>query len=731
MKHLLIVAFLVASTLVTKSQNTDKKDITISDLYRTYSFYPSSVRGLTSMNDGLHYSALVGDSIIAKYSYKTGNKVSDLVSVKDFNSELINGINNYNFNDDESKIIFYINKESIYRRSFTASYFVWDLNSKKLYSVSKNNGQRLATLSPNGEKVAFVRNNNIFITDLNTGNETQITDDGEWNKIINGAPDWVYEEEFEYNQAFDWSPNSKYVAYCKFNESEVPVFNLTKYKGLNPEKSENALYPENYAFKYPKAGDDNSIISVHSYNTESQKTVLVNVGEETNQYIPRLKWSPNGQIVIYRLNRLQNKLEFLYADAENGTSKVFYTEENKKYIDEKYFDNLTFLNNGSKFIYTSERDGFLHIYMYNANGELVNQVTKGNWDVTNYLGYDVKKKLVYYQSAQPSAMQRSVYVAKANGSGVKKLSTLEGTNKAVFSKGFKYYINYYSSVSIPTLVTLNDAKGKQIRVLEDNSELNKRLEGVNFSKKEFFTFTTDEGVSLNGWMVKPDNFDANKEYPVLMTQYSGPNSQEVTDNFHIGWEQVLSSEGYVVVCVDPRGTGARGEEFRKSTYLQLGKYETIDQIATAKYLGGLNYIDAGRIGIWGWSYGGFMALHCMTQGADYFKAGIAVAPVTNWRYYDNIYTERFMRTPQENAAGYDDNSPISHVDKLKGKLLIVHGTGDDNVHLQNSLEISEAFVQADKQFEMFYYTNRTHGIYGGNTRYHLYTKMLNFVKDNL
>ena len=731
MKHLLIVALLVALAFVTKSQETAKKDITISDIYRTYSFYPRSVYGLTSMNDGLYYSALVGDSIIAKYSYKTGNKVSNLVSVKDFNSELIKGINNYSFNDDESKIIFYINKESIYRRSFTASYFVWDLNSKKLYSVSKNSGQRLATLSPNGENVAFVRNNNIFITDLNTGNESQITNDGEWNKVINGAPDWVYEEEFEYNQAFAWSPNSKYLAYCKFNESEVQVFNMTKYKGLRPEVKENALYPENYAFKYPKAGDDNSIVTVHSYNVESQKTVLVNVGDEIDQYIPRLKWSPNGQMVLYRVNRLQNKLEFLYADAEKGTSKVFYTEENKRYIDEKYFDNLTFLNNGNQFIYTSERDGYLHIYLHNADGKVVSQVTKGEWDVTDYLGYDAKKKLVYYQSAQPSPMQRSVYVIKTDGLEAKKLSTLEGTNRAVFSKEFKYYINYYSNVSTPTVVTLHNSKGKQIRVLEDNTKLNEKLKGVNFSHKEFFTFTTDEGVNLNGWMVKPIDFDSNKQYPVLMTQYSGPNSQKVTDKFSIGWEQVLATEGYVVACVDPRGTGARGEEFRKVTYLQLGKYETIDQIATAKYLGGLNYIDASRIGIWGWSYGGFMSLHCMTQGADYFKAGIAVAPVTNWRYYDNIYTERFMRTPQENAAGYDDNSPISHVDKLKGKLLIVHGTGDDNVHLQNSLEISEAFVQANKQFDMFFYTNRNHGIYGGNTRYHLYVKMLNFLKDNL
>jgi len=731
MKKLLVGLVLLIVGFQLIAQNIEKRDVTVADLFKTWSFYPKSVYGLTSMADGLHYTALVGDSIIAKYSYKTGDKVADLVSIKEFKTDAIKGIDNYVFNDNETKIIFYINRTNIYRRSYTAEFFVWDLVQKKLYEVSKLGKQRLATLSPNGDKAAFVRDNNIFISDLELGEEMQLTTDGEWNKIINGAPDWVYEEEFEFNKAFAWSTDGKYLAYCKFDESRVPVFNMTVYKGLKPEKYENALYPENYAYKYPKAGDDNSIVTVYSYNIETKKTVLVDVGKETDQYIPRLKWSPNGKVVLYRVNRLQNKLEFLYANPETGVSDVFYTEENERYIDEKYFDNLTFLNGGSQFIYTSERDGYLHIYLHNEDGSSVAQVTHGEWDVTEYLGYDAKKKLVYYQSAQPTPMQQSIYSIKVNGTHSKMLSTQVGSNYAVFSNGFKYFVNYYSNVSIPTQVTLHDASGKQIRVLEDNAELKESLKSVNFSSKEFFNFKTDDGVNLNGWIVKPVNFDSTKQYPVLMVQYSGPNSQQVLDRFGIGWEQILAANGYAVACVDPRGTGARGEDFRKMTYLELGKYETIDQIATAKYLGSLNYIDADRIGIWGWSYGGFMALNCMTQGADYFKAGIAVAPVTNWRYYDNIYTERFMRTPQENPEGYDKNSPINHVEKLKGKLLIVHGTADDNVHLQNTLEISEAFVQANKQFEMFYYTNRNHSIYGGNTRYHLYTKMLNFVKDNL
>jgi dipeptidyl-peptidase-4 len=436
-------------------------------------------------------------------------------------------------------------------------------------------------------------------------------------------------------------------------------------------------------------------------------------------------------MVVYRLNRLQNKLEFLYADAITGKSSVFYTEENSRYIDEDYFDDLTFINNGQQFIYSSERDGFAHLYLHAANGTLISQVTKGAWDVTDYLGFDAKNKLVYYQSAELAATQRDIFVIKTDGSGKRKLSTQYGTNRALFSSSYAYYINYFSNDTTPTLVTLHDAKGKLLRVLEDNAKLKEKLKGYKFSPKEFFNYTTSEGITLNGWMMKPVDFDSTKKYPVLMTQYSGPNSQQVLDRFRVDWEQVLTGDGYIVACVDGRGTGGRGEEFRKMTYLQMGKYETLDQIETAKYLGGLSFIDSTRIGIWGWSYGGFMVLNCMTQGADYFKTGIAVAPITNWRYYDNIYTERFMRTPQENPTGYDENSPISYSNKLKGNLLICHGTADDNVHVQNTFEISEAFVQADKQFDMFVFTNRNHGIYGGNTHYFLYVKMLNYIHANL
>ncbi|HAM99955.1 MAG TPA: S9 family peptidase [Marinilabiliales bacterium] len=731
MNRILATFLLGLISLPVFTQTPEKQKVTLSDLYKTYTFYPRTIRGLVSMNDGVHYTALSGDSAIFKFSYKTGEKVAEIVSLKELNMDRITSLKNYEFNSDESKLIFYINREDIYRRSFTAEFFVWDLKLKKLYPVSTKGAQRLATLSPDGTKVAFVRHNNLFISELSTGNEEQITPDGEFNKIINGAPDWVYEEEFEYNQAFGWSPDGKFLAYCKFDESQVPMFNMTLFGGMEPMIEKNALYPENYAFKYPKAGEKNSIVSVHSYELATGKTVLVDVGTETDQYIPRLKWSPNGKMVVYRMNRLQNKLEFLYADAQSGKSEVFYNEENTRYIDEKYFDDLTFINQGKQFIYTSERDGYAHLYLYTSDGMMQSQITKGTWDVTDYLGFDAKNNLVYYQSAETSPIWRDIFVVKTDGTGKKKLNKLNGSNKVVFSRSFAYFINYYSNDTTPTLVTLNDAKGKEIRILEENSKLKQELQNYQLSKKEFFSFTTSDGVQLNGWMMKPLGFDTTKKYPVLMTQYSGPNSQEVLDRFYIDWDQVLAAEGFVVVCTDGRGTGARGEEFRKMTYMQMGKYETIDQIETARYLGTLSFVDASRIGIWGWSYGGFMALNCITQGAGYFKTAVAVAPVTNWRYYDNIYTERFMRTPQENSSGYDDNSPINHAAKLKGKLLICHGTGDDNVHVQNTLEISEAFVQADKQFEMFLFTNRNHGIYGGNTTYHLHVKMVEFLKENL
>ncbi len=726
-KSNLIILFLsLLSAFLVHSQ---KQNVTLADIYKDGTFGAKTVRGLQSMNDGQHYTAIKSGALV-KFSYKTGEAVDTLVKPEHFGNEKIKSLSNYEFSADEKRILFYINAEYIYRHSFVADYFVWDFTEKKLYNVSPEGGERLATLSPDGKMVAFIKDNNLFTSDLN-GNITAVTTDGKENHIINGAPDWVYEEEFGYSQAFAWSPDGSKLAWCRFDESHVKEFNLLKYKGLAPELIENTLYPEVYSFKYPKAGDDNSIVTVHTYDIQSKEKLTLDTGTETDMYIPRIYWSKRSNtLAIIRLNRLQNHIEILFADGTTGISEVVYSETNKYYIDQPPYENLHFVDS-DKFIIFSERDGYNHLYMYDLNKKTTQQITSGNYDVTRFIGYDPKTKTIHYQSTEEGSIYRTIYSIDENGKKKTKRSTRLGTNDAYFSNGFDYYINYFSNSQTPTCISLHDSKNKLVRVLEDNAPLVAQLDKYNISPKEFITIKTTEGVELNAWIVKPVDFQESKKYPVMITQYSGPNSQQVTDRWRIDWEQVLAAEGIITVCVDPRGTGGRGEEFRKMTYKELGKYETIDQIEAAKYLGTLHYVDAQKIGIWGWSYGGFMALNCITQGADHFAAAIAVAPVTNWRYYDNIYTERFMRTPQENPDGYDKNSPINHVDKLRGKLLVVSGTFDDNVHPQNTYEFVEALVQADKQFEMMMYTNRNHSIYGGNTRMHLYTTMLNFLKENL
>jgi dipeptidyl-peptidase-4 len=730
LKSLLIAAFLISG--VHSYAQTGNKQFSFDDFFKNGTFREEGVYGLRSMKDGLHYTTMEKGTELTMFSYETGEKVKTLLSAEKIAGKGIRGFAGYAFSNDEKKILLTTDRVAIYRRSFTANYFVYDIEKEQLIAVSEKGPQQLATFSPDGNKIAFVRKNNLFIIDLASKEEKQITADGEFNKIINGVPDWVYEEEFEYNKAFDWSPDGKYIAFCRFDESAVKMFSMTVYKGLKPEIKQNALYPENRQWKYPKAGDDNSVLTVNIYDVSTGKTIPADIGAEKDQYIPRIKWTNvPGKLCIYRLNRLQNKMELLLADASSGNSEVFYTEENKYYFDEKYFDDISFLKKNDRFMLLSEKDGFTHVYIYDLKGKLINQVTKGNWDVTKLIGFDEKNDWVYYQSVEESAIRKSVYAIHSDGKGKHKLSTQTGNNDAEFSSGFQYYINSFSSASSPAIITLNKANGKQIRVLEENTALKDLLKQYKFNYKEFFRFTTSENVSLNGWMIKPPDFDPNKKYPVFMTQYSGPGSQSVADDWSIGWDYLLAQNGYVIICVDGRGTGCRGEEFRKMTYLQLGKFETLDQIETAKYMGKQSYVDASRIGIWGWSFGGFMAASCLTKGADYFKMGIAVAPVTNWRYYDNIYTERFLRKPQDNPSGYDDNSPINFADKLKGKLLIVHGTADDNVHFQNTTEFAEALVQANKQFDMHVYTNRNHGIRGGNTSYHLYTLLYNYIQANL
>ncbi|MFH0865891.1 MAG: S9 family peptidase [Bacteroidota bacterium] len=719
--------FIIACNGFLLNAQVVKKNITVEDIWQNYLFYPESLGDVVPMKDGEHYCMLENDTMINEYEYKTGEKTRTIVLtsqlVPEGEKESIS-IDEYEFSPDETKILIATNTERIYRHSSISDYYVWDINTEKLAKLSDGGKQRLASFSPSGTEVAFIRDNNLFIKDIVSGKENQVTTDGLLNNIIYGTTDWVYEEEFSFTKAWFWSPVGDKLAFYRFDESKVKEYDIVLY---------DSLYPTLYKYKYPKAGEDNSAIGIFVYDLNSGKTTAMDIGKETDIYIPRIKWTKdNNTLAIERMNRLQNKLEILFADATTGTSDVIYTEENKYYIE--ITDDLTFLEDGKQFIITSDKDGYNHIYLYKIDGTLVKQLTQGKWDVTELKGIDETNKLAYFISAEDSPVNHDLYSVKLDGTDKTKISKKEGTNDAEFSETYKYFISTWNDANTPSCISVNKANGKEIKVLVDNSDLIKLTKEYGFTKQEFFTFKTSEGVELHGWMIKPPDFDARKTYPVFMNVYGGPGAQTVQNNwgyFEFAWHEMLAQKGYIVVSVDNRGTGARGADFKKCTYGQLGKLETIDQIEAAKYLGTLGYVDKTRIGIWGWSYGGYMTALCLTKGADYFKTGIAVAPVTNWRYYDNIYTERYMGLPKDNASGYDDNSPVNHVKKLQGNFLLIHGTADDNVHFQNSMMLSNALVNANVQFDEFFYPNKNHGIYGGVTRYHLFKKMTEFLLENL
>ena len=697
-----------------------KKDITLDDLWKNYAFYPKHIGGFNSMNGGEHYSTMEknddGQEII-KHKFKSGKKVRTLFKSADFE---IPKIKKYTFSKDEKQLLLATETENIYRHSSKSVYYIYNIHTDKLKKLSHEKVM-YATFSPQGDKIAYVLDNNLFIQNINSGQVKQVTSDGKKNHIINGASDWVYEEEFALVRSFEWAPDGKHIAYYKFDETYVKEFSMDLFKG--------GLYPTQEVFKYPKAGEDNSVVKVYFYNLESNKSTYIYTDKDY-EYIPRIKWTNNPKVlVLYGMNRHQNELDFILANAEDGTNTVLFTEKDKYYID--VHDNLTFLPEDN-FIWTSEKDGFNHIYIKGLDGS-EEQITKGNWEVTDCHGIDSDKMKVYFTSTEDGSINRSLYVQHLETDVKTKLSTVSGTNNSSFSNGLKYYMNSVSTANSSPIFTLHNADGKQLKVLEDNVKFNTEMEEFNLTKKEFFTIQTED-AELNAWMIKPPDFDESKEYPLYMFLYGGPGAQQVTNSFgwtNYYWYQMLAQKGYIVACVDNRGTGGKGAEFKKMTYQELGKYETIDQINAAKHFGSLDYIDSNRIGIQGWSYGGYMSSLAITKGADVFKMAIAVAPVTNWRYYDNIYTERYMRTPQENASGYDENSPINHVDKLKGSYLLVHGSADDNVHVQNTMEMISALVKANKQFDLFIYPDKNHGIYGGNTRYHLYKKMTDFILENL
>ena len=721
-KHFLIYLFL---PLFYFSQN----QINLEDIWGKYAFSAKSAQGFKVLNNGTSYLEVKdisgnGNTLI-EFDLKSSNKIKDWVKASEvaFNGRVLN-LNTYELSPGEDKILLSENTEMVYRRSPKANYFVYDILSKKVTELSEKGKQMFPKFSPDGKKIAFVRDNNLYIKNLDDASEISVTNDGAWNKIKNAWADWVYEEEFSKADYFDWNKNGQFLAYVKFNEARVKEYTLDFYKG--------DLYPEKYTFKYPKAGEDNSIVSVHVFDLVSKNTSTVDIGSETDMYIPRIQFTNDARLLcVQRLNRLQNKLEYIFADALSGKSNVILSDESKTYVD--ISDDLTFV--GEKgFIISSEADNYNHLYYYDLKGKLINQITKGAWDVMEFKGYNEKTNQVYFQSTENGPMYRDIYSVDLSGKNKKRLSTKAGYTNFEFTKGYKFYMSSYSNAQTPPVYEFCSIDGKSIKVLEDNKTLRDKMANYQLSKKIFFKFKNAEGTELNAWMMKPQNFDSTKKYPVYMYAYNGPGSNQVNDawgSFDYFWYNLLNQEGYIVVCADGRGTMGRGREFKHSTYLQLGKLETIDQLDFAKYLGNLSYIDKTRIGFQGWSYGGYMASLMISKGADLIKAAIAVAPVTNWKYYDNIYTERFLRKPSENKSGYEDNSPTNFVKQIKGKFLLIQGSADDNVHMQNSMELAAAMVKENVAFDFMIYPNKNHGIYGGKTRLHIYTKILKFVKENL
>ena len=720
-RQLLLALFLVP--LLTHARGN--RQITLEDVWQNGTFTVKNVPGFNALKDGKRYTQLDDNRDLQEinvYDLASGKKGVTLFSA--LTSAETGDIVSYAFSGDEQKILLFTNAKPIYRRSILYKVWVYDLKTGKTSPVDASPVLH-ASFNPQGTRVAYVKDNNLYIKDLATDKTTTVTNDGVQNSIINGNCDWVYEEEFQFSRAYEWSPDGNYLAYYRFDESKVREYTIPFYEQSN--------YPRLYTYKYPKAGEANSSVTIHIYNLKSDVRVKAQTGAETDQYIPRIRWArKDNQLCIYRLNRLQNKLELLLTNAADGLGKLIYSEENPSYIEIN--DNLTFLPDGQSFIITSERSGYEHLYKWNWVKRELTQLTSGGWDVDKMLGVDESKQCVYYTAGVITPTERKLYRVDWNGKQVQCLTSGEGMHEITPCVGFRYFLDKHSRLNTVPVYTLINNKGAAIRVLEDNAALKKTMSEFDLGTVTSLQIPNGKGDMLNAWMIKPVGFDPSKKYPVLLYQYSGPGSQEVLDKFPVGnyfWHQLMAQKGYIVVCADGTGTGGRGEKFKKKTYLQLGKYESEDQIAVGKFMAAQNYVDKDRIGIWGWSYGGFMSATCILKGADVFKTAIAVAPVTNWRFYDNIYTERYMRTPAENARGYDDNAPEKMAVKLKGKFLMIHGTADDNVHYQNAVALTDELIKANKQFESEYYPNKNHSIYGGNTRLQLFRRMTNYLLQNL
>lgn len=724
-------AVLIAATSVSAADRLDIKDITGGKFRTEY------LSAITPLVDGESYASISpdGQKIVA-YSYKTGKQTSVLFDAATAIGPKVNGVEGFKMSPDGQKMLIQTETKEIYRRSFTAVYYIYYIGTRKLEPLSDYGAQQVPVWSPDGTQVAFVRDNNIYLVKLLYDNaESQVTKDGRQGSVINGIPDWVNEEEFEFNAALTFNADGTMICWIRYDESKVPAYSLQMFKGMKPELDANADYPGLYTYKYPKAGQLNSELKVMSYDIKSHQTRTLQVPLDADGYIPRIKPTADANsIIVFTMNRHQDELRLYNVNPRSTVSKLLISEKVDKYVKEDAIAGITITP--GHILLPSDRSGHMQLYLYSHTGQLQKRLTNTDYDITDVYGYDDATGNVYYQAAGNDALNREIYVTNGNGK-TQCLTQRKGWNSAVFSKGYKYFVNTWSDCDTPYEFSIYSNSGKKTATLIDNSALKSTMAAYNLPKKEFFSFTTSEGVTLNGVMIKPADFDANKKYPVIMWQYSGPGSQQVKNAWSIGsmgqgalYDDYLTQQGFILVCVDGRGTGGRGADFEKCTYLKLGDLESKDQVETAVYLGTLPYVDKDNIGIWGWSYGGFNTLMSMSEGRPVFKAGVAVAPPTSWKYYDTIYTERFMRTPNENASGYDI-CPIKRADKLHGSLLICQGLADDNVHPQNVFEYTEALVQADKDFKMNIYTNRNHSIYGGNTRNHLLRQIAQFFIEKM
>lgn len=721
--------------LATSNVSADNK-ITLKDVTGK-TFTPKYITGVDPIKGTDRYASISNDGRqIIEYAFKTGNQTRVLFDIANTHGESIKQLDGYTLSPDGKRMLIQTNTQKIYRRSFTADYYIYTIQSRKLEKLSTGGPQQIPTWSPDGNQIAFVRDNNIFLVKLLYDNaESQITKDGKFNEIINGVPDWVYEEEFSTNRSLCFTADSRMLCWIKYDERKVKEYSLQLFMGSHPTMKANEVYPGTYTYKYPKAGEDNSIVSVWSYEIQTHKTNRLQVPLEGDGYIPRIKSTNDAnRIIVFTMNRHQDVLNLYAVNPRTTLSQLLIKEQGDKYVKEEAMEGITIGQNS--ILLPSDRDGYMHLYLYNMNGSLIRKIGDGNYDITSIYGYDETTGDVYYQAASINSHDRQIFVSHKNGK-TERLTDTNGWNKAIFSGDYKYFLNTWSNYNTPYVFTIRDSKGKVLSTPVDNKELKEKVKTYGFNGRETFSFTTSEGVKLDGWMVKPKDFDTNKKYPVILFQYSGPGSQQVIDAWNAGsmgnggaFDYYLAQQGFIVVCVDGRGTGGRGATFEKCTYLRIGELESRDQVETALWLGKQSYIDKERIGIWGWSFGGFNTLMGMSEGRPVFKAGVAVAPPTNWRYYDTIYTERYMRTPKENGSGYATN-PIQRANALHGALLICHGMADDNVQPQNTMEYTEALIQADKNFKENIYTNRNHGIYGGNTRTHLLRQISNWFIEHL